>query len=56
MTAPAILKGETAGLALPEVERWLHDRNRDEFVQQMIHIPSHPFGWSAGKWREGIPM
>ena len=38
-----------------EVERWLHDRTRDEFVQQMIHIPSHPFGWSAGKWREWYP-
>lgn len=49
------LKGETAGLVPPEVERWLHDRTRDEFVQQMIHIPSHPFGWSAGKWREWYP-
>jgi hypothetical protein len=49
------LKGETAGLIPPEVERWLCSRTADETVDQLMHIPSHPFGWSAGKWREWYP-
>ena len=49
------LKGETAGLVPPEVEGWLHNRSKDEAVDQLMHIPSHPFGWSAGKWREWYP-
>ena len=49
------LKGKTAGLVPPEVEGWLHDRSKDETVDQLMHIPSHPFGWSAGKWREWYP-
>ena len=49
------LKGETAGLVPPEVEHWLCSRTADESVDQLMHIPSHPFGWSAGKWREWYP-
>lgn len=49
------LKGETAGLIPPEVERWLCSRTADETIDQLMHIPSHPFGWSAGKWREWYP-
>ncbi|MEM7018226.1 MAG: hypothetical protein AAF512_12905 [Pseudomonadota bacterium] len=49
------LKGESAGLIAPEAEKWLLDRTRDETVQQLFHVPSHPFGWSAGKWREWYP-
>ena len=49
------LKGEKAGLVPPEVEGWLHNRSKDESVDQLMHIPSHPFGWSAGKWREWYP-
>ena len=49
------LKGPTAGLVPGEVERWLTTRTRDERVRQLVHIPSHPFGWSAGKWREWYP-
>ena len=49
------LKGEVAGLVPDEVERWLIGRTRDESVRQLFHIPSHPFGWSAGKWREWYP-
>lgn len=49
------LKGERAGLVPPEVERWLHARNRASSVAQLLHVPSHPFGWSAGKWREWYP-
>ncbi len=49
------LKGDHAGLVPPEAERWLHDRTRDQSVAQLLHVPSHPFGWSAGKWREWYP-
>ncbi|MDH5345358.1 MAG: hypothetical protein OEW59_06300, partial [Gammaproteobacteria bacterium] len=49
------LKGDHAGLVPPEAERWLHERTRDESVAQLLHVPSHPFGWSAGKWREWYP-
>ena len=49
------LKGVHAGLVPPEAERWLHERTRDQTVAQLFHVPSHPFGWSAGKWREWYP-
>ena len=49
------LKGIHAGLVPPEAERWLHQRTRDQTVAQLFHVPSHPFGWSAGKWREWYP-
>lgn len=49
------LKNSHAGLIPPEAEHWLHDRTRDDSVAQLLHIPSHPFGWSAGKWREWYP-
>ena len=46
------LKDKHAGLIPPEAESWLHARTQDDSVAQLLHIPSHPFGWSAGKWRE----
>lgn len=49
------LKGVHAGLVPPEAEHWLHQRTRDQGVSQLFHVPSHPFGWSAGKWREWYP-
>lgn len=49
------LKGKVAGLVPDEVERWLQARTRDEQVSQLVHVPSHPFGWTAGKWREWYP-
>ncbi len=49
------LKGIHAGLVPPETEQWLHQRTRDQTVSQVFHVPSHPFGWSAGKWREWYP-
>lgn len=49
------LKGIHAGLVPPEAEHWLHRRTRDQSVAQLFHVPSHPFGWSAGKWREWYP-
>lgn len=49
------LKGSNAGLVPPEAEQWLHERTQDQSIAQLLHIPSHPFGWSAGKWREWYP-
>lgn len=50
------LKGDVAGLVPPEAEAWLAARTADESVRHLFHVPSHPFGWSAGKWRECIQM
>lgn len=49
------LKGDVAGLVPPEAEAWLTARTADERVRHLFHVPSHPFGWSAGKWREWYP-
>lgn len=49
------LKGEAAGLVPPEVERWLLARTADQSVRHLLHVPSHPMGWTAGKWREWYP-
>ena len=49
------LKGSVAGLIPPEAESWLAQRTEDQTVRHLFHIPSHPFGWTAGKWREWYP-
>ena len=38
-----------------QVEGWLTDRTRDASVRHLVHAPSNPFGWSAGKWGEWYP-
>ncbi len=49
------LKGDVAGLVPPEAEAWLTARTADQRVRHLFHVPSHPFGWTAGKWREWYP-
>jgi hypothetical protein len=49
------LNGENAGLIPPAVESWLMTQTAHETTQHMIHFPSHPMGWTAGKWREWYP-
>ena len=49
------LKDKFAGLIPPDAERWLIKRTQTDDTQHLIHIPSTPFGWSAGKWREWYP-
>jgi hypothetical protein len=49
------LKEKFAGLIPPDAERWLIARTQAEDTQHLIHVPSTPFGWSAGKWREWYP-
>ena len=49
------LKGDVGGLVPPEAEAWLAARTADQRVRHLFHVPSHPFGWTAGKWREWYP-
>jgi hypothetical protein len=46
------LKGKHGGLIAPEAEAWLLSRIRASDTRHVINIPSTPFCWSAGKWRE----
>jgi len=46
------LKGKHAGLIAPEAEEWLLSRISASDTRHLINIPSTPFCWSAGKWRE----
>lgn len=49
------LKGEFGRIVPEEVEDWLIARTKATDTRQLIHVPSHPPGWSAGKWREWYP-
>jgi len=49
------LKGPAASLVPPEAEAWLLQRTAAGDTSQLLHVPSHPPGWSAGKWREWYP-
>ncbi len=49
------LDGNNAGLIPKSVEQWLLDNTHASDSQQLIHFPSHPMGWTAGKWREWYP-
>jgi hypothetical protein len=43
------------GLVPASVEAWLTRRTREEDTAHLLHVPSHPPGWTAGKWREWYP-
>ena len=49
------LAGPTAVFVDGQVENWLMERTRAEGVRHLVHAPSNPFGWSAGKWGEWYP-
>ncbi len=49
------LAGPNAQFVGPQVERWLIDRTRSSEARHRVHVPSNPFGWSAGKWGEWYP-
>jgi hypothetical protein len=49
------LDGPTAVLIDPQVEQWLHARASSADVTHLVHAPSNPPGWSAGKWGEWAP-
>ena len=49
------LGGPHAVFVDAQVERWLLERTRASDVHHLVHAPSNPFGWSAGKWGEWYP-
>ena len=49
------LAGPNAVFIDREVERWLVDRTASTDARHLVHAPSNPFGWSAGKWGEWYP-
>ncbi len=51
----ATLAGPSAVFVDHEVERWLLARAASTDVAHLVHVPSNPPGWSAGKWGEWYP-
>ena len=49
------LAGPNAVFVDRQVERWLLDRTAARDTRHLVHAPSNPFGWSAGKWGEWYP-
>ncbi len=49
------LAGPNAVFVDRQVENWLVDRTHSTEVRHLVHAPSNPFGWSAGKWGEWYP-
>jgi len=49
------IAGPTSVFVDLEVERWLDDRTRSGDTRHLVHVPSSPLGWSAGKWGEWYP-
>ena len=49
------MAGPSAVFVDLEVERWLHARTEATEVTHLVHAPSNPPGWSAGKWGEWYP-
>jgi hypothetical protein len=47
--------GPTAVFVDPNVEDWLRSRTAAPGVRHVVHAPSNPMGWSAGKWGEWYP-
>jgi hypothetical protein len=49
------LGGPNAVFVDAQVEKWLVERTRSNEARHLVHAPSNPFGWSAGKWGEWYP-
>jgi hypothetical protein len=49
------LAGESAVYVDLEAEKWLKARSAAREVTHLVHIPSNPPGWTAGKWGEWYP-
>ena len=47
--------GASALIIPRSTEQWLSERAKDNATRHLIHIPSTPIGWSAGKWGEWYP-
>jgi hypothetical protein len=51
----ATLAGPSAVFVDLEAEKWLRARSAATEVAHLIHAPSNPPGWTAGKWGEWYP-
>ena len=51
----ATLAGPSAVYVDLEVEKWLQARTAAAEVAHLVHAPSNPPGWTAGKWGEWYP-
>ncbi|MEZ5500691.1 MAG: hypothetical protein R3E77_14860 [Steroidobacteraceae bacterium] len=51
----AAVDDPAAGMVPASVERWLTERTLDRSSAQLLHCPSTPIGWTAGKWGEWYP-
>jgi hypothetical protein len=49
------LAGQSAVYLDIEVEKWLKARSAAREVTHVVHVPSNPPGWTAGKWGEWYP-
>jgi hypothetical protein len=49
------LAGPSAVFIDRQVEQWLHARTSSSDVTHLVHAPSNPPGWTAGKWGEWYP-
>lgn len=50
------LDGPSAVVVEQDAERWLAKRtSSQQSSRHLVHIPSLPFGWTAGKWGEWYP-
>lgn len=49
------LGGPSARYVPDTAEQWLYARTRSSDTRHLAHIPSLPFGWSAGKWGDWYP-
>jgi hypothetical protein len=49
------LKGPHATLIPENAEAWLLSRMKDSKAAHLVHVPSMPIAWSAGKWGEWYP-
>ena len=49
------MSGPSAVYVDLEVEKWLKARTASTEVAHLVHVPSNPPGWTAGKWGEWYP-
>lgn len=47
--------GDDARLIPETVENWVVARMKESQARHYALVPSHPIGWTAGKWREWYP-
>lgn len=47
--------GDEGGLVPQEIEDWIVGRVSKSDADHFALVPSHPMGWTAGKWREWYP-